>query len=772
MASLIYRQLLYNSYSVDLSDEITNIGAEKKENVTVQLGEFAQSQYAPVSWGSGETLSGSVEEQTLDGPYAPDSSNLPSNYWYLVNPSNDGVVFSVTDNSTFWMFTYLVLPNTAQTNVTVNVMNETVNISIDNSGSTYRFVDYIKTSSTQAYGSRNYLNTAYRLQAYKRDGDGNISNYWGADTQGDLRVGTYSNPVPNAVINLNADFYVIPDSQQEKCTEYIRGGLPAMQTTTYVTPISYAIRSQRVARPNEDIIISKASLWKEVQYNRDIVIRFVFANNIIKAVVLGYKWSEISYKANNYQYTYMRDGVEVVAHTTVSVNGVSVYNYNTGPLPTDFMIRNYDVLKESSFVYVDYWDDSQAFRNMVYVRSLNAELNQVRCEGGHYSFALPVGSWPVMQGGSVILTFDGVTLSNVSTDTVTLNSLRFRFRCAVSEPSFRVTGTRISNLYGLPAANPMGDQQYYEAAGRFSLISLVPSNDDYQTPIANSVTVRQDLERQLDEMRREFNELSANIALSQLIDLALLPLDMFSMFSGIQSTVEAAKSFATSVMKKFRKSDLAKSVNSLTDAITDAAGSISRSSTLRSVNSAASVWTDISDIVDSTDNVVAATATAAAKKFRVKEFTTEFNGVSFDDISAAVVKTKMNKLNVVDEEILPQIITEASEKFIPNRAYRLIDGEKVYEVTTEGKYFAYLTETFEEVVFDAERFAELVTDSPVISAIIDFKTIKNLNDNYGITREQALNMLRSDPKVLRSFINQNNPIIKNRIEQLILQCRI
>nr|QDD68895.1 outer capsid protein [Bovine rotavirus A] len=198
-----------------------------------------------------------------------------------------------------------------------------------------------------------------------------------------------------------------------------------------------------------------------------------------------------------------------------------------------------------------------------------------------------------MQGGSVILTFDGITLSTQFTDYVSLNSLRFRFRCAVSEPSFRVTGTRISNLYGLPAANPMGDQQYYEAAGRFSLISLVPSNDDYQTPIANSVTVRQDLERQLDEMRREFNELSANIALSQLIDLALLPLDMFSMFSGIQSTVEAAKSLATSVMKKFRKSDLAKSVNSLTDAITDAAGSISRSSTLRSVNSAASVWTDI-----------------------------------------------------------------------------------------------------------------------------------------------------------------------------------
>nr|4YFW_A Chain A, Outer capsid protein VP4 [Rotavirus A]4YFW_B Chain B, Outer capsid protein VP4 [Rotavirus A]4YFZ_A Chain A, Outer capsid protein VP4 [Human rotavirus A]4YG0_A Chain A, Outer capsid protein VP4 [Human rotavirus A] len=161
----------------------------------------------------------------LDGPYTPDSSNLPSNYWYLINPLNDGVVFSVTNNSTFWMFTYLILPNTAQTNVTVNVMNETVNISIDNSGSTYRFVDYFKTSSTQSYRQRNYLITEHRLQAYRRDESGNISNYWGSSTYGDLRVGTYFNPVLNAVINLNADFYIIPDSQQEKCTEYIKGGL-------------------------------------------------------------------------------------------------------------------------------------------------------------------------------------------------------------------------------------------------------------------------------------------------------------------------------------------------------------------------------------------------------------------------------------------------------------------------------------------------------------------------------------------------------------------
>ncbi|ALT55144.1 VP4, partial [Rotavirus A] len=299
MRSLIYRQLLYNSYSVDLSDEITNIGAEKKENVTVQIGEFAERAYAPVLWGGGGPLKGCVGGPPLGGAYPPDKKNSPPTSWYLIHSSKEGVVFSVTDNSTCWMFTYLVLPNTAQTSVAVNVMNETVNISTDNPGTTYRFVDYVKTSSTQAYRSRNYLITAHRLQAYRRDGNGNISNYWGSDTYGDIRIGTYFNPVPNVVIDLNADFYVIPDSQRETCTEYIRKGLPAIQTTTYVTPISYAVRSRRIARPNEDIVISNSSLWKEVQYNRDIVIRFVFANNIIKAGGLGYKWSEISYKANN-----------------------------------------------------------------------------------------------------------------------------------------------------------------------------------------------------------------------------------------------------------------------------------------------------------------------------------------------------------------------------------------------------------------------------------------------------------------------------------------
>ncbi|MFA8844929.1 hypothetical protein ACEPQH_24155, partial [Escherichia coli] len=204
------------------------------------------------------------------------------------------------------------------------------------------------------------------------------------------------------------------------------------------------------------------------------------------------------------------------------VNGVNNFSYNGGSLPTDSSISRYEVIKENSYVYIDYWDDSKAFRNMVYVRSLAANLNSVKCVGGNYDFRLPVGEWPIMNGGAVSLHFAGVTLSTQFTDFVSLNSLRFRFSLTVDEPSFSIIRTRTVNLYGLPAANPNNGNEYYEVSGRFSLISLVPTNDDYQTPITNSVTVRQDLERQLNDLREEFNSLSQEIAMSQLIDLALL----------------------------------------------------------------------------------------------------------------------------------------------------------------------------------------------------------------------------------------------------------
>nr|BAP91312.1 outer capsid protein VP4 [Rotavirus A]BAP91314.1 outer capsid protein VP4 [Rotavirus A] len=776
MASLIYRQLLTNSYTVDLSDEIESIGAEKNQNVTINPGPFAQTGYAPVNWGPGETNDSTTVAPILDGPYQPTTSNPPVDYWMLLAPTSSGVVVEGTNDTDRWLATILIEPNVQSTNRNYTLFNKNEQLTVENNSTTkWKFIDVVKTTVDGSYSQHGPLLSDTKLYGVMKH-DGKLYTYMGETPNATTGYYTITN-YDSVNMTTFCDFYIIPRDQEAKCTEYVNNGLPPIQNTRNVVPLSLTSRSivHQRAQANEDIVVSKTSLWREMQYNRDITIRFKFATSIIKSGGLGYKWSEISFKPANYQYTYTRDGEEVTAHTTCSVNGVNDFNFNGGSLPTDFVVSRYEVIKENSYVYVDYWDDSQAFRNMVYVRSLAANLNSVMCTGGDYGFSLPAGQWPVMTGGAVSLHSAGVTLSTQFTDFVSLNSLRFRFRLTVEEPPFSITRTRVSGLYGLPAANPNNGKEFYEVAGRFSLISLVPSNDDYQTPIANSTTVRQDLERQLGELREEFNSLSQEIAMSQLIDLALLPLDMFSMFSGIKSTIDAAKSMATSVMKKFKRSGLATSVSTLTDSLSDAASSISRGSSIRSLSSTASAWTDVSTQVtelSSNVNTISTQTSTISKRLRLKEMATQTEGMNFDDISAAVLKTKLDRSTQISTNTLPDIVTEASEKFIPNRAYRVIKNGEVFEAGTDGRFFAYRVDTFDEIPFDVQKFADLVTDSPVISAIIDFKTLKNLNDNYGVTKESAFNLLRSDPRALREFINQDNPIIRNRIEQLIMQCKL
>uniref|UniRef100_F5C764 Outer capsid protein VP4 n=1 Tax=Rotavirus A human/Vanderbilt/VU08-09-21/2008/G3P[8] TaxID=1004877 RepID=F5C764_9REOV len=775
MASLIYRQLLTNSYSVDLYDEIEQIGSEKTQNVTVNPGPFAQTRYAPVNWGHGEINDSTTVEPILDGPYQPTTFTPPSDYWILINSNTNGVVYESTNNSDFWTAVIAVEPHVDPVDRQYNVFGENKQFNVRNDSDKWKFLEMFRGSSQNDFYNRRTLTSDTRLVGVLKYG-GRIWTFHGETPRATTDSSNTAN-LSGISITIHSEFYIIPRSQESKCNEYINNGLPPIQNTRNVVPLSLSSRSiqYKRAQVNEDITISKTSLWKEMQYNRDIIIRFKFGNSIIKLGGLGYKWSEISYKAANYQYNYLRDGEQVTAHTTCSVNGVNNFSYNGGSLPTDFSISRYEVIKENSYVYVDYWDDSKAFRNMVYVRSLAANLNSVKCTGGSYDFSIPVGAWPVMNGGAVSLHFAGVTLSTQFTDFVSLNSLRFRFSLTVDEPSFSILRTRTVNLYGLPAANPNNGNEYYEMSGRFSLISLVPTNDDYQTPIMNSVTVRQDLERQLTDLREEFNSLSQEIAMSQLIDLALLPLDMFSMFSGIKSTIDLTKSMATSVMKKFRKSKLATSVSEMTNSLSDAASSASRSVSVRSNISAVSNWTnvsnDVSNVTNSVNDIATQTSTIS-KNLRLKEMITQTEGMSFDDISAAVLKTKIDMSTQIGKNTLPDIVTEASEKFIPKRSYRILKDDEVMEINTEGKFFAYKIDTLNEVPFDVNKFAELVTNSPVISAIIDFKTLKNLNDNYGITRTEALNLIKSNPNVLRNFINQNNPIIRNRIEQLILQCKL
>ncbi|BAT21080.1 VP4 protein [Rotavirus A] len=749
MASNLYRQLLSECYVADITTDIEN--SDKKQHVRfdVKKGPFAQTTQGPVKWGSGQQNSNTVVQPELDGPYRPSTYKFFKGLWFILKPTQQGKVLELKTTSGICYALALVEPGfTGDREYTVN--GKQVTITVNNTGTLWKYVDIISYDGN-SFNSSVSLTTPHMITAVKRAKTTDTLYTYSGDASSPT-FHPYSGVVidDKTYIHLLSVYYIVAEDKEEYCTEIVRNGINS-SITRFLVPVKRSVAEERGFKSvnsdvNEDFVVTSDSLWKEMQYNRDITLQFKFGNVIIKAGGLGYKWSDISFRPETHQYTYSRGKETVTAHTTTSVGSVFQYSYTAGSLPTDFNINNFEVLDNGSYVYIDYWDDSDAFRNMVYVRSLDAQFNNIKCVSNEYSFQLPVGYHPIMTGGEVTLQPDGVTLSTQFTDYVSLNSLRFRFKVSRTNNTFQITNTRIRNVYGMPAVSPNKGQSHYVTQGRFTLISLVPSDDSYETPINSSVTVRRDLDLQLAELREEFNALSQEIATSQLIELALLPLDIFSALSGIKNLAKSLKNVTTSIMKKFKTTTLAKNVLELVD--TSVSYKIPRPNY---------VFEELSEI---------------PKKLRVRELTNTNGALSFDDISAAALKAKLVKSKKVQESTISDIFVETVEKAIPNRAYRVISDDTVYELTTGGKYVAYKLDDFTQINVDMGKFAELFTDSPVLSAIIDFKTIKNLNDNYGITKEAARKLLVSDPKTLREFVNSGNPIIRNRIEQLLLQCRV
>lgn len=66
----------------------------------------------------------------------------------------------------------------------------------------------------------------------------------------------------------------------------------------------------------------------------------------------------------------------------------------------------------------------------------------------------------------------------------------------------------------------------------------------------------------------------------------------------------------------------------------------------------------------------------------------------------------------------------------------------------------------------------LASKSPVISAIVDFATLKAMRETYGVGTDVIYKLVASDAPTILSFINNNNPLIKSRIEELLRQCRL
>ncbi|AJC01278.1 nonstructural protein VP4, partial [Porcine rotavirus A] len=275
MASLIYRQLLTNSYTVDLSDEIQEIGSTKTQNVTVNPGPFAQTNYAPVNWGPGETNDSTTVEPVLDGPYQPTTFNPPVSYWMLLAPTNAGVVVEGTNNTNRWLATILIEPNVQQVERTYTLFGQQVQVTVSNDSQTkWKFVDLSKQTQDGNYSQYGSLLSTPKLYGVMKHG-GKIYTYNGETPN--ATTGYYSTTNFDTV-NMTAycDFYIIPLAQEAKCTEYINNGLPPIQNTRNIVPVSIVSRNivYTRAQPNQDIVVSKTSLWKEMQYNRDIVIRF------------------------------------------------------------------------------------------------------------------------------------------------------------------------------------------------------------------------------------------------------------------------------------------------------------------------------------------------------------------------------------------------------------------------------------------------------------------------------------------------------------------
>ena len=511
----------------------------------------------------------------------------------------------------------------------------------------------------------------------------------------------------------------------------------------------------------EEEVVSQSGLWKEVKYAADLQLHFYFQSEAIRKGGFGYQFSTSNFKPWTSVYSYQRDGESVTAHVTVTLNGLNVYSQR-GAVPTDFAIDRMECITNDSYMYIDYWDTSDLFRNMVYVRNLKVEQSSSRVGFRPYkrSLTLPVGQiTPYYPFGisdviSADIVCEGITLATQFTDAASMNSLRFIFKFINFSPQsgnitrMKVTGIPAAYMDYAPVGGNAGDPFNYTA--RFSMISLVPANDEYKTPIAASVTVRQDLDIKLNQLRQEFNQVAENLAVSQAIGLATMPFDMLSMFSGTLDVVQNVGNFTATLFSKFSKTNTGVKLLKYTK------------------------YTDeLADVATSTDDIMEV-ATIANKAKVMKSIGTSTDALEFEDISTAVLNKAMREIGTqTDFESIAQIAAESID-MIPTKAYRVIDkaSDTVYEVSDNTK-IAYKATDLSRIEFDSDKFRKLASESPVLSAIIDFKTIKMMNQTGGKIDKTTLdNLLASNPQILKTMIAQNNPIIVRRIQDLINQCRL
>nr|QUD20807.1 viral structural protein 4 [Rotavirus C] len=738
MASSLYKQLISQNYYSTGNEILSDKQTNRTTKDYVEAGNYTYAQLPPTEWGAGSTFQSTFKSSNITGPHnntVIEWSNLiNSDIWVLYQkpldittpirllkhgPENYGNVaaFELWYGKAGHTVTSIYYSAISNPNNTVTLTSDSL-VLFWNEGQTT--LDKKTVNFNWNMGGilvRPSRGTRVDICMSDMDNTDSASFNWIQ----------WKHEFPRSSSNANVSMYV----EYYLASSDPYNELKELQRPTVTTLNMQMMKTVKGDLINVDEVVSKDSLWQEMRYVRDITLECKIESEVIKGGGWGYDYTSITFKTVNHTYSYNRAGESVTAHVTVSFNNMKERSYG-GSLPTDFKVNRFDVMDIDTYMYIDYWDDSDMFKNMVYVRDLRADVTGFfYYKEMSYSFRIPVGVHPRINSSGIEFAYERCMLSQQFTDQLALNSMRFVFKVTSANGWFMTSGGPNTRRIASGTGFAYSDGHISRTVGTLSFISLIPSNPNYQTPIASSNTVRMDLDRKINDLRNDFNQLASSVALGDIMSLAMSPLNFANLLESVPAITSSVKDVAANVMKKFRNTKMFKKATKpkYKEFI-------------------------IGDLLEDVTNV-----------------TRNSNTMNFDDITSAVMISTTNKLQLTDVDTLSEIVARSADDFIPNRSYRMIENNTVYEATP-SRVFSYDLITMQQRDFDMDKFIQLASKSPVISAIVDFATLKAMRETYGTSADVIYKLVASDSPTILSFINNNNPLIRNRIEELLRQCRI
>nr|QUD20790.1 viral structural protein 4 [Rotavirus C] len=729
MASSLYQQLISQNYYSIGNDILLDQQTTKTTIDYVDAGNYTYAQLPPTKWGAGTTFESSFNASEITGPLASANVNLDNlpnaNVWLLYQKPNATTKLLMLGppsyNSYYAAFElwYGKANDTITSDYYSTLANNSVTVSSDslilfwNEGLTTLDTKTVEFNWNMGGILIKTINNSRAdiCMANMRNFNSDIF-YWEE----------WKHNFPRGIINLYTEYYMANEDPYNQLKS-----LQQPVTTFRMNMMKVSINGLI----NVDEVVSKDSLWQEVRYARDITLECRIESEVVKGGGWGYDYTSISFRTVNHTYSYDRAGETVNAHVTVSFNNMKERSYG-GSLPTDFKIKKFEIMDIGTYMYIDYWDDSEIFKNMVYVRDLTAVMsNFFYYHQMSYQFRIPVGVHPQLHSSGVEFTYEKCLLSQQFTDQVALNSMRFVFKVTAANGWFITSGDVNTRRIASGTGFAYSDGSISKTVGTISFISLIPSNPNYQTPIASSSTVRMDLERKINDLREDFNQLASSVAMGDILSLATSPLTFANLLESVPAITSSIKDVAASVMKKFRNTKMFK----------------------RNTKTSYKQFI-IGDLLEDVTNI-----------------SRSHGVINFDDITSAMMISTTNKLQIKDVDTLSEIVARSADDFIPNRSYRMIENNVVHEITPT-RVFSYDLQTLNQRNFDMDKFMQLASKSPVISAIVDFATLKSMRDTYGLSADIMYKLIASDAPTILSFVDSNNPLITNRIKDLLKQCRI